>query len=187
MLRRLLVGLVIGLVLGGVVALGVVRGLHVEAFSEGAGGTALAYLSAVVAGLLTGLIAGKPIWSTGGKIEAGLKAFFGALLSAGGMFALRKWVNIEVDLNAVGAGHAAVGDLPAASLPLIAAVLGGFFELDNTGNGEEVEKAKGEPKRKSEKSLPSKADRGGNGKARVAAPTPDDEEEAEVAPKRAKR
>lgn len=134
MLRRLLVGLVLGLVVGALVAAGLVAGLGVRVFA-GAGGAVLAYFAAAVTGVLTGLVAGKPIWASGAKVEAGLKAFFGALLAAGVMFALRQWAGAwTLDLPAIGvSGRTAVGDLPAASLPLLAAVLGGFFELDNTG------------------------------------------------------
>ena len=50
------------------------------------------------------------------------------------MFALRRWASgVDLDLTALhagGSGH--LGDLPAASLPLIALVLGMFFELDNS-------------------------------------------------------
>ncbi len=136
MIRRLFVGLVLGLILGGLVAAGLVAGLRVPLF-VGGGGALLAYLAAALTGTLTGLFAGKPIWS-GARVEAGLKAFFGALLGVGLMFALREWgAGFRLDLSALGAGGAgSVGDLPAASLPLIAAVLGAFFELDNTGGGD---------------------------------------------------
>ena len=83
-------------------------------------------------GVITGLVAGKPIWSADGKIEAGLKAFFGVLLGLGGMFALRTWGNVHVDLSALQAGSNLIGSLPAASLPIIAAVLAGFYEIDNS-------------------------------------------------------
>jgi hypothetical protein len=137
MVRRLLLGLVLGLVVGGLVAAGLVAGLGVATFSS-AGGAILAYATAAVSGVLTGLVAGKPIWSSGAKVEAGLKALFGALAGAGLMFALRRWAGaLPLDLPAIGAmGQTAVGDLPAVSLPLLAGVLGGFFELDNTGGGE---------------------------------------------------
>jgi hypothetical protein len=141
MLWRLLVGFIIGLVVGGLLAAALVAGLKVTYF-EGAGGLALAYVAAAAVGVLTGLFAGKPIWAADAKLEAGLKAFFGALLAAGGMFALRQWAGAwVVNLNGLGdlpLGRGALGDLPATSLPLIAAVLGALFELDNTterGNG----------------------------------------------------
>src|SRR5580704_11431323 len=98
MLRRLLVGLVLGLVVGGLVAAGFVQGLHVLTFGDGTGGALFAYATAAVTGVLTGLVAGKPIWASGAKIEAGLKAVFGALLGAGLMFAIRQWVHVTPDL-----------------------------------------------------------------------------------------
>lgn len=128
MLKRLIVGLLIGMIVGGVVAAVLVQGLGMIYFSA-----VFAYLAAAVTGVLTGLVAGKPIWAADGKIEAGLKAFFGALLSLGAMFAIRTWAKVDIDLTSLKAGHAVIGDLPAASLPLVAAILAGFFELDNTG------------------------------------------------------
>jgi hypothetical protein len=142
MLRRLLVGLVLGLVVGGVLSAGLVVGLGMPRF-VGTSGAVLAYLAAALTGVLTGLVTGKPIWASGAKIEAGLKAFFGALMGAGVMFALRQWAGAwMIDLPAIGAnGSTAVGDLPAASLPLLAAILGSFFSLDNTEAGKQEETA----------------------------------------------
>jgi len=181
MVRRLLVGLVLGFIVGGLVAAGLVAGLHQSAFAEGAGGAAFAYLTAAVTGVLTGLIAGKPIWASGAKIEAGLKAFFGALIAVGLMFALRRWVSWQLDLTAIGAGgRTDIGNLPAASLPLVAAVLGAFFELDNTGGGDEAA-----PKDKKRVAAPSAAD--GKARARLAEADEGELAEAEVVSKRAKR
>jgi hypothetical protein len=133
MLRRLLVGLVLGAIVGGLLAAGLVAGLKVTSF-DGTGGVGLAYLAAAVAGVATGLVTGKPIWASGARVEAGLKAIFGALIAAGAIFALRRWgASWTLDLRAIGAGGpGAPGDLPAVSLPLIGAVLGALFELDNT-------------------------------------------------------
>lgn len=128
MLKRLIVGLVLGVVIGAIAAAVLVQGLGMAVFAS----AALAYLAAAATGALSGLVAGKPIWSADGKIEAGLKAFFGVLLGLGGMFVLRQWVHLQVDLDMLKAGEGEIGDLPAASLPIIAAVLSGFFELDNT-------------------------------------------------------
>jgi hypothetical protein len=134
MLRRLVFGLLIGLLVGAALSAALVLGLKVASF-VGVTGAILAYLSAAVAGMVTGLVAGKPVWVSGAKIEAGLKAFFGAIIGCALMFVLRRWAGAWVlDLTRVGAGGpASVGDLPAASVPLIAAVLGALFELDNTG------------------------------------------------------
>ncbi len=179
MLRRLILGLVVGLVIGGVLAFGVVR--LGEVTFAGTGGDMLAYLSAAVAGAMTGLVAGKPIWASGAKIEAGLKALFGALLAAGGMFALRQWAGgLEPNLNFLGGGGPApVGELPMASLPLLAAVLGGLFGLDNT------EEARDEGGPDARKRVSAAAGAKVTSKARVA--EIDDRGDAEPAPKRTKR
>jgi hypothetical protein len=178
MLKRLLLGLILGFVVGALVAAALVAGLHVVQL-----GALTAYLFAAVTGVLVGLVAGKPIWAKGGQIEAGLKAFFGALLGAGGMFAVRQWLKVDVDLSMIQHGMSGpVGDLPAAALPLIAAVLGGFYELDNTGDGDE----------KNEKKT---ADKGGKrvaaDKVRVGGGASDEGEDdapaASAAPKKMKR
>src|SRR5271170_2252281 len=141
MLRRLIFGLVLGLIVGVALAAGLVR-LGEASFAAG-GGVVLAYLAAAAVGGLTGLIAGKPIWASGAKVEGLLKALFGALMGAGAMFALRQWATgFDVNLSFLGAGGPApVGELPAASLPLIAAILGGLFGLDNTAADEDGSKA----------------------------------------------
>lgn len=184
MLRRLLIGLILGLIVGGLVAAALVAGLHQTLFDVGAGDTVFAYVAAAVTGVLTGLVAGKPIWASGAKIEAGLKAFFGALLGAGLMFAVRRWVTFPLDLGFAGlpgAEHA--GLLPEVSLPLVAAVLGGFFELDNTSSGDEAKAADKPKKRVAEDKAAN-----GKGKARVASGGEEGEEqEAPAASKRAKR
>jgi hypothetical protein len=190
MVRRLLVGLVLGLVVGGMVGAGLVAGLGVTTFAT-MGGVIGAYLAAIVTGVLTGLVAGKPIWSSGAKIEAGLKAFFGALMGAGLMFALRQWAgSFVLDLPAIGAhGPTPINELPAASLPLLAAVLGGFFELDNTGDPEKDAKTPGASKGRQRVAA-------GSGAQAKARPIPgsqadgadaDSDDEAEVGSRRAKR
>jgi len=182
MLRRLLTGLVLGAIVGGLVAAGLVAGLHVPVFAD-TSGAVMAYLAAALSGVLTGLVAGKPIWASGAKIEAGLKAGFGAALAAGLMFALRRWgPGFEVDLHALGAGGTGtLAQLPATSLPIVAAILGGFFEVDNTPGGEGDEK-KGEPAVK-------KRVAAGKAGARVATEAEEEagDDGAAVASKRAKR
>jgi hypothetical protein len=177
MFRRLLVGLVIGILVGGVLAAGLVAGLKLTVFAGGAG-LVFAYLAAAVAGVATGLFAGKPIWEAGAKVEAGLKAFFGALLAVGGMFALRQWAGAWViDLSSFGdLGKGAIGALPAASLPLIAGALGALFELDNTGEKPADSKAaggKGSEPQASRKRVSVPATSGANGKARALAAAED--------------
>lgn len=169
MLTRLLIGLVLGTVIGGVVAAVLVQGLGIPVFTN----PFFAYLAAAATGVLTGLVAGKPIWSAEGRIEAGLKAFFGLLLSLGGMFALRQWVHVNVDLATLKAGAGEIGMLPAASLPAIAAVLAGFFELDN-GPSEKKEEGKAAPAAASSK-------------VRVAEAEEEESEEEEEEPAQAKK
>jgi hypothetical protein len=192
MLRRLLLGLILGAIVGGLAAAALVAGpLHMALFAADTGGAILAYAAAAITGVLTGLVAGKPIWASGAKIEAGLKAFFGALLAAGLMFALRQWVHFQPDLaflmpgvDPVDVHTAVVGAVPALALPAVAAVLGGFFELDNTG-GSDADGAKGDASKSKKRVADDKAN--GTAKKRVAVDDADDEEAAPVAPKRAKR
>jgi hypothetical protein len=181
MLRRLIFGLVLGLIVGVVLAAGLVR-LGQASFADG-GGVIVAYLAAAAAGALTGMIAGKPIWASGAKVEGGLKALFGGLMGVGAMFALRQWgTGFDVNLSLVGGGGPSpVGELPAASLPLIAAVLGGLFGLDNTASpDDEAPRA-----RKRVSADDAKVDAGSGAKARVSGAEHD--EAAEAVPKRAKR
>jgi hypothetical protein len=176
MAKRLIVGLLLGTVIGAVLAAVLVQGLGMWSFAVS--GAVFAYLTAAVTGVLTGLVAGKPIWSADGKIEAGLKAFFGALLALGGMFVLRQWVAVNVDLTALKAGAGTIGDLPAASLPLISAILAGFFELDNSGEKKKDEEGK------------AGADKAADKKVRVAedeASEDETEEPAEEEPVSAKK
>lgn len=176
MVKRLFVGLFLGGIIGAIIAAILVQGLGVMSFADSTLGAAGAYLAAAITGVLTGLVAGKPIWSADGKIEAGLKAFFGALIALGGMFVLRQWVHVPVDLHALKAsnGPTDLGQLPAVSLPIIAAVLAGFFELDNSGDKDKKEEEKaGAPKSAA-----------GNSKVRVGgndAESSEEEEEEEAA------
>jgi hypothetical protein len=141
MLSRLFLGLILGAIIGGIVGAAVVFGLHLTFAGDAFW---LAYVFAAVTGILAGLVAGKPIWSQSGKIEAGLKAGIGAVVSLGLMFALRKWVNLSVDLSAANIGSALIGDIPLLALPAVGAVLGGFFEADNdsSDDGEKAPPAK---------------------------------------------
>lgn len=177
MLKRLIVGLILGTVIGAVVAAVLVQGLGWVKFPF----PVFAYLAAAATGVITGLVAGKPIWSADGKIEAGLKAFFGILLGLGGMFALRTWVKVDLDLSMLKAGEGNLGDLPAASLPLIAAVLAGFYEIDNSPSSEG-------DKKDDEGSGAASAKKGSGKKVRVADEDDgaEDEEVEEAAPAKKK-
>jgi hypothetical protein len=106
------------------------------------------------------------------------------------MFALRQWAGgFHPPITALTPEDLPVGDLPAAALPIIAALLGGFFELDNTGAGPEDAKKKGESSG-AKKRVAGEEKTNGQSKSRVR--EDDDEGEAEqaaaaAAPKRAKR
>ena len=177
MVKRLFVGLFLGAVVGAIVAAILVQGLGMTTFDASVLGPTSAYLAAAVTGVLTGLVAGKPIWSADGKIEAGLKAFFGALIALGGMFALRQWVHVSADLSALNAGTDELGHLPATALPMIAAVLAMFFEIDNSDAPKEKDGAAGK--------------RPADSKVRVGAASSDedldDEDEAAPGPAAKKR
>jgi hypothetical protein len=144
MLKRLLFGLLFGLLVGGLLAAAVIKGVGMYAFT-GTGGAILAYVFAAVTGVLVGLVAGKPIWASGGQIEAGLKAVVGAGVAAAAMWAMRRWLGLDLNLHEIGASPAiptAAGLLPAVTLPAIAAVLGAFYEADNTPSAEDEKGAK---------------------------------------------
>lgn len=181
MLGRLLLGIVKGLIVGGLVGFGLAKlGLM-------APGAVIAYLAAAATGILVGLIAGKPIWAKDAKIEAGMKAFVGALLGAGLMFAARRWLTLTLPLPLGPLADAneslgetlkdgTLGGLAITSLAAIAAVLGGFYEADNTpgaraDKGEDASRAAAGPKRI----------------AAVAADADEDELESEGDKKRAKK
>jgi hypothetical protein len=167
MFARLIVGILKGLVVGGLIGFGLVKlgiGLFVGKWAF------LAYVTAAVAGILVGLIAGKPIWAKDAKIEAGMKAFVGALLGTGLMFGLRKLQLPLADAVPSALGvmtkDAQMGNFPVTALAMVAAVLGGFYEADNTP----------EPKT-AEKPAETKASSSGktNSKQRVATPPSDEE------------
>jgi hypothetical protein len=139
MATRILLGLLKGVVVGGAIGALVVFGLSMSVFPAW-----LAYIAAVVVGALTGLVAGKPIWAKDARIEAGLKAAAGAIIAGLAMFAVRKWLTVNLDLGALGKGL--VGDLPIASLPLISAVLALLFEADNTGDDGAKDEKRSAPK-----------------------------------------
>lgn len=181
MVKRLVYGLLLGLLVGGLIAAAVVKGLGTLSF-VGTGGAVLAYVFAAVTGVLVGLVAGKPIWASGGQIEAGLKAIVGALLGAGAMFAMRRWLAIDVDLHSLVAGISPAtpepaGLLPVTTLPAIAAVLGAFYEADNTPEtGDKNDKGE---KGKGKESAKSKVRVANAGEAEV-----EEEAPAEAAPKK---
>jgi hypothetical protein len=141
MIGRLLIGIVKGLLVGGLL------GFALTWLGLGAPVWFIAYPAAALVGVLVGLIAGKPIWAADARIEAGLKAFVGALLGVGLMFAARKWLTMEVPvpldalgvmrpaLNEAAGASRSLGVVAITSLAMIAALLGGFYEADNDDAG----------------------------------------------------
>nr|QVV57672.1 hypothetical protein [Myxococcales bacterium] len=153
MLGRLIVGILKGLIVGGLIGFGLVKlGMAVPI-------SVVAYIAAAVTGVVVGLIAGKPIWAKDAKIEAGMKAFVGALLGAGLMFAARRWIHVplvlpEAATNALGVTRQiqaseqalTLSSFAMTSLAMVAAVLGGFYDADNTPEPEgEKQQAKAAP------------------------------------------
>jgi hypothetical protein len=133
MVGRLFLGLLKGIVVGGLV------GFALGAAFGAAGPPAwLAYIAAVVTGALVGLVAGKPIWAKDARIEAGAKAVVGALLGAGLLFAARRWLAFPLpfSLGAFAEPQPTLGLSAIPSLALVAAVLGAFYEADNTPSAE---------------------------------------------------
>ncbi len=149
MLARLLIGIVKGLIVGALLGYGLVK------LGQGIPGAILAYPAAALSGVVVGLIAGKPIWAKDAKIEAGTKAFVGALLAIGLMAAARTWllVPIPFSLGALAPEHAGVvtlGGFAMTALAAIAGLLGGFYEADNDPSSEEAAPA-GEKERAGKK------------------------------------
>ena len=182
MIFRLLVGCVVGLLVGAAVAALLVFGLGTREFN-GTFSLAIGYAAAAVTGVLTGLVAGKPIWAPKASIEAGLKAFFGALLGTVALFAMRKWFSgVPVNLAPLGVGgNGAIGSFPATALPLLGAVLGALFELDNTGD-----KSEGGPPRASTASRTRVAGGTARGGAKASPAGAEASEESESQGRRAK-
>lgn len=138
---RLVLGLLKGALIGGLVGFGLAKLGFI------APGAIFAYLGIALTGALVGLVAGKPIWAEGARIEAGMKAFAGAVLGLGLLWAVRRWLTIPLPVSlgplsapneALGetAANGTLGGLAVSSYAIVAAVLGGFFEADNTPDGE---------------------------------------------------
>ncbi|MCA9630890.1 MAG: hypothetical protein KC766_24660 [Myxococcales bacterium] len=128
MIGRFLLGLIKGVVVGAVVAVVLVKGLGIVTW-----GAVVAYVAAVVTGLLTALVSGKAIWVRDAGVENAIKAVAGVLIAVVGMYGVRRWLPYSVDLSLLQAGSGRLGDLPAAALPLVGTLLALMFEIDNTG------------------------------------------------------
>ncbi len=156
MFGRLLFGLVKGLVVGGLVGFALAKAGFV------APAAIVAYLSAAATGVLVGLVAGKPIWAKDAKIEAGMKAVVGALVGAGLLWAVRRWLGaipLPFSLGTLSApnlsmhetsGYGTLGGLSLTSLPIVASILGAFYDVDNTpaddGDDKKIEASASAPR-----------------------------------------
>ncbi len=125
MLRRLLLGFFKGLLIGGALGAVLVFGLGVTTLTG-----LVAYVTAVGAGVIAALVAGKPIWAKEAWVEVVLKAVVAAPVAAGFVFAMRQWMTSTWSLGPLGTGTP--GQLPLVLLPLVATLLATFFEMDNT-------------------------------------------------------
>jgi hypothetical protein len=132
MVKRLGIGLAIGIVLGGLLGYGLFQVLPWGM----AGG--LGYVFAAVTGILVGLVAGKPIWAKGAGVEAGLKAAIGAVLGCALLFGLR-FLSFKVPTIADIPGDI-VGRHPIGALLAISTALAVFYEIDTSGDEEQVDK-----------------------------------------------
>ena len=96
-------------------------------------------IAMALTGALVGLVAGKPIWAEGARIEAGLKAGFGAVLAVLALWLLNRYTGLT-NATALPFGHAkhVVGQVSVLAFPMIAAVLTTLFEIDNTPETEEA-------------------------------------------------
>lgn len=129
---RLLKGLAKGLLLGALIG----WGLAAAGFAVP--GALVAYPAAALAGAIVALVAGKPIWAEGARIEVGLKAGVGALLAPALMFAVRRWLTMAVPFDVgflpgveVASGGLGLGTFAITSLAIIGAVLAGFYDADH--------------------------------------------------------
>jgi hypothetical protein len=130
MLSRAALGLLKGCLLGILLSSALVFGLGVVVWPGW-----LSYLAMALTGIVAGLTLGKPIWARGALVEASLKAVVGAVVGLVATFGAHKWISgVSVDLASLGAGKGALGDLPAALLPLLSAGLGLLYEADNSGS-----------------------------------------------------
>jgi hypothetical protein len=89
-----------------------------------------------------------------------------------------------VNFPVIGA-HGSIGDLPAVSLPLIAAVLGAFFELDNTDRPSEDDNPKKVASAKGRQRVAVDARQLAN--AATKAPGDETDDDAELDSRRTKR
>jgi hypothetical protein len=136
---RLLAGILKGLFVGFLIgALLVVLGL-------GTPGALVASIAAAAAAVLVAPISGKKIWEKDGVLQSALKAVAGLFLGPGLMWLARRYAVVPLPdvtklpgigslpgLEALRGTELTVGGFALTSVALVAAVLAGFYDLDNT-------------------------------------------------------
>lgn len=131
-MKRLLIGFIKGIFVGALV------GAALWKLWPTAMVGVFGYAFAAITGVVVGLIAGKPIWAKGAAVEVGLKSLIGALLSCGILFGLRFW---HMHIPAIaGVPSAEIGHHVWASIGAISIVLALFYEIDHSGDAEDIEK-----------------------------------------------
>lgn len=124
MFKRLIVGVAEGFAVAAIVV------AALRAVSADWSKVAVVYAATLALGLMTGLVAGRPVWRRGSKVEAAVKSVVGAFIAATTMFGIRKWLpHVKVDLGVYGQGP--LGAVPTAALPLVASALALVFEIDD--------------------------------------------------------
>lgn len=127
MAARFGLGLLKGLLVGAAIGAGIYFGLHWATPS----GQPLAYLLAIGATGTTGIFAGRAPWKEGAWIEAALKGTVGAVVGGGLYWAASHYAGAVPHVPVVDLAWTA---LPPLYLAIVAAVFGGFVELDHTGD-----------------------------------------------------
>jgi len=136
---RLLAGILKGLFVGSLIgALLVVLGL-------GTPGALVASVAAAAAAMLVAPISGKKIWEKDGTLQAALKAVAGLFLGPGLMWLARRFAIVPLPdvttlpglgalpgIDALRGVPLTLGSFALTSVALVAAVLAGLYDLDNT-------------------------------------------------------
>jgi hypothetical protein len=128
---RLLIGVLKGLLLGALVGYGLA--------AAGMSWPFMFYVGASVVGVLIALVAGKPIWAEDARIEVGMKALAGAILAPGLMWLARTFLSVGLPFDvsslpglAMLPSHGlTLGTFSVSALAMVAALLGGFYDVDN--------------------------------------------------------
>jgi len=172
MLKRLVVSVTEGIAVGGIAAV-LLFELGLEWSHVG-----VVYGAAALTGAATGLLAGKPFWAKSAKLEAILKASVGTFLAVTSMYGLRKWLPwVALDLGRT-FGSGSIGNVPMASLPVIATAIAALFEIDDAFGPRAVAPRVKEPDLEASASSPVR-----NGDA-ATPPSEEDEESTEASDNR---